>query len=188
MSNILISDAMVQGLFDDPAIFELYRTERTIPNTIIFLQRAVKTAQTANTSTLKLLGRILHVAALAIGFLQILRPKTNVTQNQVVASLKTSCLAASNVLLTYATATRAPGNLQVNITGEAHDALKKLETYDPAFMHFLPVATEQGNRIYLEGDGVDLESHIHGNALILGIMEDYERLIVGTSFPIEALI
>lgn len=201
MSNLLISNQMAKALFSEPAVADFYRTERIVPNSIIFFQRALAMAQSGTPATLKLLGRVLRVGTLALGYLQILRPPTTVQASSVLGLVKTSYISAANLLLTYAGDPQKTGTLQVLVSDDAHRALQHLEEYDPVHTHLVPFETSEGIKIHVEGDGVSLEDlqreysivdGVHyplpsGIVLTTDILNDFEILISGIIFPVEVL-
>lgn len=188
MSNLLISEQMAKGLFDEPSVAELYRTERSVVDSITFFQKAMRMARTANPSTLKILGRVLKAASFGMGYLQILRPPRSVQAQGALAILKTSMLEAANVLLTFAGDPQRAGNVQILISDAAIQTLTKLEKYDPAFIHLVPVQTQFGNLIRIEGGGISQDDITSSALLVEGILEDIELILGGIIFPVETLL
>jgi hypothetical protein len=187
-NNLLITDALVKELFAEDAVVSLYASERSVPKGALVLQRSARMAQipSTNASTLNLLGRILHAGALAYGVLQLARPQLDVHASQVIAILKTLSLSNSYYLLALAKPNLDinPGSLQIKITQTANDALKRIESYDPAFTFLVSTVNVNDNtrRVTVRGDGTTINNQPAG-LLEIDPVQDYELVADGITFP-----
>lgn len=189
-NNLLITDQLVKELYAEEGVVSLYASERSVPKGALVLQRSARMAQlpSTNASTLNLLGRILHAGALAYGVLQIARPQLDVQVSQVIAILKTISLANAYYLLALAKPKldNQPGPLQVKITQAATDALKRIETYDPAFTVLVTSENtfDHTRRVVVRGDGSAINSEGNQPGLLeIDPVQDYEYIADGLTFP-----
>jgi hypothetical protein len=189
-NNLLITDALVKELFTEASVAALYASERSVPKGALVLQRSARMAQlpSTNASTLTLLGRILHAGALAYGVLQLARPQTDVHASQTIAILKTLSLANSYYLLALAKPNldNNPGSLQIKMAQTANDALKRIETYDPAFIFLVAKVDIDDNtrRVSVRGDGSASPLNDFTPGLLeIDPVQDYELVADGVTFP-----
>lgn len=192
MNNLLLSDRLVNQLFSEPSVIELYNSEKVVPKTVVFQRRANAMAQliTTTPSTQAFLGRVMLAGTRALGYLQIARPQTTVQAQQVVAVLKTLALSSGNYMGAVArpNLNTSPGILQVGVTQASQDALKRIELYDPAFIHLIATKLPDGTyRVTVEGAPDLPETTIPGGLFELDPVRDYITALDGITFPAEVL-
>jgi hypothetical protein len=195
MNNLLLSDRLVNQLFAEPTVVDLYNTEKVVPKMVLFEKHSNKLAisATVTPSTLAFMSRILIAGTRALGYLQLARPQTAVPAQQVLATLKTLAFSSGNYMMAVArpNLNTSPGVLQIGITQGAQDALYRIEMYDPVFAHLIATRLIDGTyRVTVEGDYNDLElaEPIPGGLLEMDPVRDFIIVLDGVTFPPEVLL
>jgi hypothetical protein len=192
MNNLLLSDRLVNQLFAEPSVIELYNSEKVVPKTVIFQRRANAMAQliTTTPSTQAFLGRVMLAGTRALGYLQIARPQTTVQAQQVIAVLKTLAFSSGNYMKAVAkpNLNTSPGILQVGVMQASQDAIRRIELYDPAFIHLISTKLSDGTyRVTVEGAPDFPSTTIPGGLFELDPVRDYITVLDGITFPAEVL-